>query len=100
MEEFSIRVIDLIASVPEGMVSSYGRIAAMAGSPRGARQVVRLLHSSGSKFNLPWQRIVAADGSISLPDEKGDLQRALLVSEGVSFTPKGKVDLKAHLWNP
>ena len=100
MEEFSRRVIELIAAVPEGMVSSYGRIAALAGSPRGARQVVRLLHSAGRKFNLPWQRIVAADGSLSLPGEMGDLQRAMLESEGVAFTPKGKVDLKAHLWNP
>ena len=100
MEEFSLRVIELIAAVPRGKVSSYGRIAAMAGSPRGARQVVRLLHSSGRKFNLPWQRIVAADGSISLPGEMGDLQRAMLESEDVGFTDAGKVDLKAHLWTP
>ena len=93
-------MIDLIRSVPGGKVSSYGRIASLAGNPRGARQVSRLLHSSARKYGLPWHRIVGADGSISLPGEAGDLQRALLESEGVSFSPAGRVNLKIHLWSP
>ncbi len=98
MEEFSLRVIEIIRQIPSGMVCSYGRIAAMAGNPRGARQVARLLHSSARSRDLPWQRVVNSTGGISLPDRAGELQRALLESEGVLFTTSGRVDLKQHLW--
>ncbi len=100
MEELSKIIISIIREIPEGKVSSYGRIAAQAGMPRGARQVARLLHSSSRRYGLPWQRVVAADGSLSLSGEAGELQRALLESEGVRFTASGKVNMKHHLWAP
>lgn len=100
MEEFSERVIALIKKIPSGRVSSYGRIAQMAGAPRGARQVARLLHSSSRKHNLPWHRVVGSSGGISLPDDAGSLQRALLESEGVEFTAGGNVILSRFLWQP
>ena len=40
---FTHQVVELIRAIPEGRVSSYGRIAALAGEKRGARQVVRVL---------------------------------------------------------
>ena len=52
---------------------TYGQVAAAAGSPRGARQVVRVLHSMSEKYGLPWHRIINVQGEISLTD--GD-QRA------------------------
>ena len=42
MEAYTLRVIRLIQRIPEGKVSTYGRIALMAGNPHGARQVVRI----------------------------------------------------------
>ncbi|MDC7232301.1 MAG: MGMT family protein [Spirochaetales bacterium] len=98
MEEFSLRVIEIIRSIPEGKVSSYGRIAVLAGAPRGARQVARLLHSSSRKHNMPWHRVVNSSGGISLEGDAGQIQRGLLEAEGVEFTTSGKVKLSAHLW--
>jgi methylated-DNA-protein-cysteine methyltransferase related protein len=98
MEEFSLRVIEIIKNIPPGKVCSYGRIAAMAGAPRGARQVARLLHSSSRKHNMPWHRVVNSLGGISLDGDAGLIQRGLLEAEEVEFTASGKVRLSTHLW--
>lgn len=42
---FTERAVAIIKQIPEGKVMTYGQIADLAGSPRGARQVVRILHS-------------------------------------------------------
>ncbi len=97
MEDFSLRVIALIRNIPPGQVSTYGRIAALAGSPRSARQVARLLHSVSEKRNLPWHRVINAAGGISLSGPEGKLQRQLLEAEGVFAGPSGKIDLKRYL---
>jgi len=98
---FTRRVIELIAAIPRGKVATYGGIAAMAGSPRAARQVVRVLHSSSRKEGLPWHRVINREGRISLPDMRGgDEQRELLEAEGVVFSPDGRIDLDRHLWRP
>lgn len=98
---FTRRVIELIAAIPRGKVATYGGIAAMAGSPRAARQVVRVLHSSSRKEGLPWHRVINREGRISLPDMRGgDEQRERLEAEGVVFSPNGRIDLDRHLWRP
>jgi methylated-DNA-protein-cysteine methyltransferase-like protein len=98
-DEFVTRVVAVMQKIPRGKVATYGLIAAMAGNPRGARQVVRVLHSSATKLKLPWYRVINAGGRISLPPGAGyELQKALLEKEGVTFTPDGKVDFKKYLW--
>ncbi|MFC0471513.1 MGMT family protein [Halalkalibacter kiskunsagensis] len=52
------KVLDIIKHIPVGKVMTYGQIAKFAGSPRAARQVVRILHSMIRKYNLPWHRVV------------------------------------------
>ncbi len=39
MAEFKEKVFEAITKVPKGSVVSYGQVAAMAGSPRAAREV-------------------------------------------------------------
>ncbi len=98
---FTQKVLDVIASIPEGRVLSYGRVAILAGDPRGARQVSRILHSMSGKYDLPWHRVVNATGRISLPRGRGyELQKALLESEGVYFSPSHVIDLGVYLWVP
>jgi methylated-DNA-protein-cysteine methyltransferase-like protein len=93
LTDFSRRVIELVRRIPRGEVESYGGIAAAAGNPRAARQVARLLHSCSRAYGLPWHRVIGADGRLALPSGGGaELQRALLESEGVRFTPEGRVD--------
>ncbi len=103
MTDFTKRVIKIILEIPVGRVMTYGQVAASAGSPRGARQVVRILHSMSASYNLPWHRIINAQGSISTPKqakEKGIRQRASLEAEGVQFDASDKVDLKKYRWFP
>ncbi len=42
---FTARAVRVIRAIPRGKVATYGLVAALAGSPLGARQVVRVLHS-------------------------------------------------------
>jgi methylated-DNA-protein-cysteine methyltransferase-like protein len=94
MTESTCRIIDAIRSVSPGRVSSYRDIARAAGLPNGARQVVRVLHSLTEKCDLPWHRIVRADGTIALDSCRGgDLQAELLRSEGVAVSENGRVDM-------
>ncbi|MFT5731072.1 MAG: methylated-DNA-protein-cysteine methyltransferase-like protein, partial [Desulforhopalus sp.] len=54
MNDFSAKIIKIIKLIPYGTVSTYGTVATLAGSPSGARQVARILHSSSKKYDLPW----------------------------------------------
>ena len=88
-------VYGLVAQIPRGRVVSYGQIARELGMPRGARQVGWAMRTCPD--NLPWQRVVKADGSIA-GGGYADLRRALLEAEGVPFLPDGRVDLRACQW--
>jgi len=94
-------VVRLIKRIPRGKVATYGQIAGLAGSPRGARQVVRTLHSSWEKEGLPWHRVINAQGRIALrPGQGYELQKALLEAEGVKFDSSGVVDFDKYRWKP
>jgi methylated-DNA-protein-cysteine methyltransferase-like protein len=98
-EDFTGRVKQVLKKIPKGKVVTYGQVAAMAGSPRGARQVVRILHSSSRKDKLPWHRVVNSQGKISLQPGSGfELQKALLEDEGITFGDNDSIDLKRYLW--
>lgn len=93
----SEQIINVIKSIPRGKVMSYGQIAALAGTPNGARLVVRVLNSSSKKHNLPWWRVVRGNGEIGLPGEGGAQQRAMLKSEGI-VAEEGKRIPKQYFW--
>ncbi|WP_405152980.1 MGMT family protein [Paenibacillus sp. FSL K6-0108] len=101
MTPFTKQVVAIIAAIPEGKVMTYGQIAAHAGSPRAARQVVRILHSMSRKKRLPWHRVVNAKGLISIPDEHYRLmQETELISEGVEFQMDGSINLRLFGHDP
>jgi len=97
--DFHRRTVDVIKKIPRGRVATYGQIAALAGDPRAARQVVRTLHSSSDKEKLPWHRVINSQGRISLPPGRGyELQKSLLEKEGVKFGLGDRIDLKRYIW--
>ncbi|MBU8878391.1 MGMT family protein [Bacillus sp. FJAT-29790] len=101
METFTEKVIAIIKQIPSGRVMTYGQIAKLAGSPRGARQVVRILHSMSKKHQLPWHRVINSKGEIGLKaEEHFNIQKLSLESEGVTFLPDGSIDLKLFLFTP
>jgi methylated-DNA-protein-cysteine methyltransferase-like protein len=94
MTESTQRIIDVILAIPKGKVSCYRDVALMAGMPNGARQVVRVLHSMSEKYELPWHRVIRADGFIALRSGEGrELQIKKLRAEGVKVTRDGRVKL-------
>ena len=98
---FTSRVKEIIQQIPEGKVLTYGRIAACAGNPRGARQVARILHISSRKNNLPWHRVVNRRGQISLKPSQGyEIQKQLLEEEGILFGGDDTIDFDLFLWDP
>jgi methylated-DNA-protein-cysteine methyltransferase-like protein len=99
-DSFMLRIAQVIKRIPAGRVASYGQIAALAGNPQGARQVVWTLNALWEKEKLPWHRVINAQGRISLPGKGGELQRTLLEQEGVGFDERGRIDLKRFGWNP
>jgi methylated-DNA-protein-cysteine methyltransferase-like protein len=98
---FSQKVKDIIKSIPRGKVATYGQIAAYAGNPKGARQVVRILHSSTRKDRLPWYRVVNREGRIALKPNYGfEIQKELLRKEGIKFDKNDSIDFDHYLWSP
>lgn len=103
MTPFQTAVHRIVARIPEGQVTSYGAIAAMAGQPRAARGVGWILNRLGPDTDLPWWRVVNGSGGIStfkLPGPAGPLQRDLLLSEAVAFDGKGCVSDDRFWWKP
>lgn len=97
--DFTERVIKIIKKTPEGRVITYGQVAAWAGNPRAARQVAYILHSSSGKYDLPWHRVVNNKGMIALKKGHGaELQKQLLLREGIKIDRFGKIDLKVFSW--
>lgn len=100
-DSFSRRVKELITRIPRGKVATYGQIAAYAGNPRAARQVVWILHSSSGKEKSPWHRVINGKGRISLKPNYGyEIQRELLRKEGIEFDENDSVDFDRYLWSP
>jgi methylated-DNA-protein-cysteine methyltransferase-like protein len=91
------RIWAAIRRIPRGRVSSYGRIAALAGFPRGARLAARALHDAPD--GLPWFRVLNAQGRIAIAAGSSGAreQRRRLEAEGVVFL-RGRVDLARYGW--
>lgn len=101
MTPFTENVIEIIRSIPEGKVMTYGQIAGLAGSPRAARQVVRILHSMSRAHRLPWHRVINAKGQIALQDDESYNEQLLsLEAEGVEIGLNGVIDLGKYQWKP
>ena len=78
------RVLARIRDTPPGFVRAYGDVS--PGAPRFAGTVLAACDDP----DVPWHRIVRADGSLA----KGTRQRKLLEAEGVPFRGD-KVDMRA-----
>lgn len=95
------RIYDAVARIPAGKVATYGQIARLAGLPGHARQVGYALAATPDGLDdLPWHRVINAQGEISLRAEPGyeGLQRAMLDAEGILFDPRGRVALQRFRW--
>ena len=92
MDESLIKqVLSIADSIPEGHVASYGKIAELAGRPKNARLVGKIMSMADRYGDHPCHRVVNHAGR-TVPGWKE--QRAMLEAEGVEFKPNGCVDMK------
>lgn len=104
-KDFNQRVYAIVKKIPRGKVATYGQIAALLGMPRYSRHVGFALSALPANRKVPWQRVVNAQGKISLRlthwDSGSDqLQRILLEDEGIEFGAEARINLKRFQWQP
>jgi methylated-DNA-protein-cysteine methyltransferase-like protein len=96
----------VIRAIPRGSVTTYGRVAELAGLPGGARVAAASLKRGNSRgLDLPWQRVIGkasgTRGRIAILDPVGAaIQRRLLEEEGVIVGDTGLVKLDVFGWLP
>jgi alkylated DNA nucleotide flippase Atl1 len=76
-------ILRRVRAIPPGFVATYGDLCPEA--PRRAGAVM----AANDDPDLPWHRVVRADGSLAV----GERQRRLLEAEGVPFRGR-RVDLR------
>src|SRR5262245_55458702 len=97
------RVMAVVATIPEGRVTTYGTIGKHLRLT--ARQVVHVLASltADESKRLPWFRVVAANGVVSSTKvgAVGRKQIRRLRAEGVAVTARNKIeDFHVIAWSP
>ena len=80
-ETRTARIVERVRAIPKGFVRTYGDIY-----PRAPRLVGHILATT---HDLPWHRVVRADGRLP----RGAPQRARLLQEGVPMRGE-RVDLR------
>lgn len=90
---------ETVKRIPRGKVSTYGAIADESGLFGQARLVGYALHNLPAHSDVPWHRVINAQGTISFAKNSDayTLQKRLLKSEGIVFTA-GKTSLVRYGW--
>ncbi len=95
------RVYQIVERIPAGKVATYGQIAKMSGKCT-ARQAGYAMAAVPNGHDVPWHRVINAQGKISArsdgaPDSR---QHQALLAEGVLFSDSGRVDFSRYGWEP
>jgi methylated-DNA-protein-cysteine methyltransferase-like protein len=102
---FKSMVWKIARQVPAGRVATYGQIAGLIPAPEGVSpeqyQVARARWAGQAMAecppDVPWQRVINAQGMIS-PRRGAEEQRRLLEAEGVVFDGRSRIDLARFGW--
>jgi methylated-DNA-protein-cysteine methyltransferase-like protein len=106
-QTFYALVWEVVRQIPAGRVSTYGKIAGLIPPPQGMAEKDYMAWASrwvggamaNSPSGVPWQRVINAQGKVSLrPGGGAELQRELLENEGVEFDARDRVDLDIYGW--
>ncbi len=93
-------VYNVVKQIPEGKVTTYGKIAALIGKPRASRQVGWALHVNPAPGVIPCHRVVNRFGELAQGFAFGgrEVQRKLLENEGVVVDENFCVNLDKFGW--
>jgi methylated-DNA-protein-cysteine methyltransferase-like protein len=95
------RVYAVVRQIPPGRIATYGQIAGIVDHCT-ARMVGYALASLPKDSDVPWQRVINAQGKISPRGESdmaASVQQELLEEEGVRFSADRKVHLATYRWS-
>ncbi|MCI8497452.1 MAG: MGMT family protein [Clostridiales bacterium] len=94
-------VYSVVRQIPKGKVATYGQIAALCHSPRASRAVGYALHANPMPGVIPCHRVVNREGRLAPAFAFGgpDIQKQLLLEEGVDVTKDYHVPLDRYLWD-
>lgn len=100
MSDFFDRVYKIVEMIPRGRVATYGQIAAMLGSPRGARTVGWAMQVAPERLKLPCHRVVNRLGEMAGGEIFGgaEVQKSILEGEGVGFGKDGRIEMGKYIW--
>lgn len=92
------KIYEVVKKIPRGKVATYGQVATAAGNPRWSQVVGYALHSNPRPGEIPCHRVVKKDGRVAEGFAFGgeNVQRMLLIEEGVNFIDDYTVDMKKH----
>ena len=91
--EFQEKLFEIIMAIPEGRVSTYGHVARAAGVGKMARYITSSIRSHERFWDLPWHRVVYADGRIWHADAENKEERiAQFKLEGVTIREDGTIE--------
>ena len=92
------KIYEVVKSIPEGKVATYGQVALLAGNPRWARVVGYALHVNPYPGIIPCHRVANREGKVAPGFAFGGegVQRQLLESEGIVFELDGRIDLEKY----
>ncbi len=95
------KIYEVVKRIPRGKGATYGQVAMLAGNPRWSQVVGYALHVNPDNSQIPCHRVVNRFGETAKAFVFGgeDVQRRMLISEGVTFTAEGRVNMKDCLWN-
>lgn len=98
---FRERVHAVVHMIPFGKVATYGQVAALAGRARAARGAGQVLRNAIGAEELPWHRVINAQGRVSpgLDIHRPLIQQKMLEAEGIVFRPSGRCDMNLYQWD-
>lgn len=102
MKSFSDRVIEAVLTIPKGKVTTYGRLARACGGGAMASQSITTILAKAVKekgVDIPFHRIVYADGHVWLDDKHKQKRLNLYKKEGIELDTNNKIkDFADKLW--
>jgi len=104
--EFRNHVWEIVRQIPPGRVATYGQISGLVSTLSGSSP--QRYRAFGPRWvgaamaacpeNIPWHRVINAQGKISIRGGSENVQRHLLEAEGVTFDSRNRIDLSIFGW--
>jgi len=94
-DDLIYEILSAVEEIPEGNVATYGQIARLTGREKNSRLVGRVLSMAEFYGDYPCHRVVNHAGRL-VPG--WDLQKQLLLDEGVELKDENHVDIRKYQW--